>query len=79
MSKTGAGVRVGRDFLWIEVDRANLARGGQHVPIITARDATMGGDIFARSIATRDMAKQLRIVADTIDEMCRDAETEEMT
>lgn len=64
--KSKSGVRVGDWFLWIDAEIVT-ANGYRKVPLVTLRKATYDGDILQTSVATREMANDLRTAADNID------------
>ena len=67
MSKSHkAGVRVGDWFLWIDAEIAKT-ENYRRIPLVTVRKAVVGGDIIQTCVATREMAKSLRIAADNIE------------
>ena len=61
-----SGSRVGDWFLWFDVEVAKT-KDYRKIPIVTLRKAVTGGDVIADVIATKEMAKSLRLVADNIE------------
>jgi hypothetical protein len=66
-----AGQRIGDWFLWIECEIAKTDKY-RKVPIVTLRDATMGGDVISTVVASAGMVKELRAVADNIEGVLAD-------
>lgn len=69
---TKAGQRIGDWFLWIECETVK-AKGYRDVPLVTVRRAISGGEILATVVASKEMAKELRAIADVIEETVTNA------
>ena len=70
---TRAGTRIGDWFIWIETEIAKTANH-RKIPMASIRDAVKGGDIIAEVVATREMAKELRLAADAMERVIDTAE-----
>jgi hypothetical protein len=66
--RTGSGTRVGDWFLWIDCE-VTKTENYRKIPIVTLRKAVMNGDILSTVVATKEMAKSLRVAADSIDQI----------
>lgn len=66
MKPTKSGTRIGDWFLWIECQIAKTDNC-RRIPLVTLRRAITGGEILSTVVAT--MARELRIAADSIDDV----------
>jgi hypothetical protein len=63
---TKSGQRIGDWFLWIECE-VTKTDSYRKIPVVTVRKAVSGGDILSTVVATKEMASDLRRIADQIE------------
>ena len=72
MTKQKSGQRIGDWFLWIDCEVAKTD-SYRKVPLVTLRKAVTGGDILSTVVATPQMAEELRVAANHIEQIIKQA------